>query len=57
MKVSYVEGVAIYNGAESCMHIREGVGEALTGGGAGQPLSREIHVLRRKAWGTGVPRL
>ena len=54
MKVSYVEGVAIYDGSESCVHIREGVGEALTGGSAGQPLSREIHAPCREArvvWG------
>ena len=50
MKVSYVEGVAIYDDSELCVHIREGVGEALTGGCAGQPLSREIHAPRRKAW-------
>ena len=50
MKVSYVEGLASYYGPESCVHIREDVGEALTGGRAGRVLSREIHAPRRKAW-------
>lgn len=49
MKVSYVEGLASYDGPESCVHIREDVGEALTGGRAGRVLSREIHAPRRKA--------
>jgi hypothetical protein len=31
MKESYVEGLASYGGPESCVYIREGVGEALTG--------------------------
>ena len=48
MKVSYVEGLASYGGPESCVHIREGVGEALTGVRAGRVLSREIHALSRK---------
>jgi hypothetical protein len=50
MKVSYVEGIASYGGPESCVHIREGVGEALTGGRAGRVLSCVIHALGRKAW-------
>ena len=29
MKESYVEGLASYGGPGSCVHIREGVGEAL----------------------------
>ena len=41
MKVSYVEGIAGYGGPESCVHIREGVGEALTGVRAGRVLNRE----------------
>ena len=49
MKVSYVEGLASYGGPESCVHIREGVGEALTGGRAGRVLSRVIHAPGRKA--------
>ena len=49
MKVSYTEGLASYGGPESCVHIREGVGEALTGGRAGRVLSRVIHAPGRKA--------
>ena len=50
MKESYVESLASYGGPESCVHIREGVGEALTGGRAGRVLSCVIHALGRKAW-------
>ena len=31
MSELYVEGVAIHDGPESCVGVREGVGEALTG--------------------------
>lgn len=48
MKVSYVEGIASYGGPESCVHNREGVGEALTGGRAGWVLSCEIHAPGRE---------
>lgn len=41
MQVHYIEGVAIHSGPESCVGIREGVDEALTGVRAGQPLSRD----------------
>ena len=50
MKESYVEGLASYGGPESCVHIRKGVGEALTGVRAGRVLSREIHAPRRESW-------
>ena len=50
MKESYVEGLASYGGPESCVHIREGVGEALTGVRAGRVLSREITAPRCKSW-------
>jgi hypothetical protein len=50
MEVSYVEGLASYGGPESCVYIREGVGEALTGGCAGRVLSCVIHAPGRKAW-------
>ena len=43
MKESYVEGLASYGGPESCVYIREGVGEALTGVRAGRVWSRVIH--------------
>ena len=56
MKTPDIEGVAIHDGPESCVGVREGVCEALTGVRAGQPLSREITVsgcrrrpMRRKA--------
>ena len=32
MKVSYGEGLAIRTGSESCIGVRKGAGEALTGG-------------------------
>jgi hypothetical protein len=38
----YVEGVATHDGPESCVDVRKGVGEALTGVRAGPVLSREI---------------
>ena len=50
MQVSYGEGVAIHTGSESCIGIREGGGEALTGERTGQPLSREIETPLRKRW-------
>jgi hypothetical protein len=42
VQVPHDEGVAIHIGRESCAVAREGLGEALTGVGVGQPLSREI---------------
>ena len=50
MKVSYGKGVATHTGPESCAVAREGEGEALTGEGAGQVLSREIHDPRQEPW-------
>ena len=50
MKVSYGKGVATHTGPESCAVAREGEGEALTGEGAGQALSREIYDPRREPW-------
>jgi hypothetical protein len=41
VQVPYDEGVANHIGPESCAVAREGLGEALTGGCIGQPLSRE----------------
>ena len=41
MQVPYDEGAAIRIGPESCAVAREDLGEALTGGRIGQPLSRE----------------
>ena len=51
MEESYVEGLASYGGPESCVHIREGVGEALTGVRAGRVLSRVIHDPRLRSRG------
>jgi len=44
MEVLYIEGVAIHGGPESCVGVREGVGEALAGGVQAGLLSREITV-------------
>jgi len=41
MEESYGEGVATHTGPESCAVVREGMGEALTGGRAGRVSSRE----------------
>ena len=56
MRTPDIELAAIHDGPESCVGVREGDGEALTGVRAGQPLSREItasgcrrRLLRRKA--------
>ena len=46
MEVPYGAGVATHTGPESCVGVRKGVGEALTGVRTGQPLSREISLLR-----------
>ena len=46
MKESYVEGLATHDGPESCVCVRKGVGEALTGVRAGRVLSREKGLLR-----------
>jgi len=42
MEVSHVEDLANRSDPESCACGREGMGEALTGGGTGRVLSREI---------------
>ena len=62
MQVPCDEGVAIHIGPESCAGAREGLGEALTGGRIGQPLSRErvlfwvpTPCIRRKAARPGAP--
>ena len=47
MRGLYIEGVAIHGGPESCVGVREGVGEALTGGVWAGLLSREMSLV----WG------
>ncbi len=45
MKTLYIEGVATRDDPESCVGVREGDGEALTGGVQAGLLSREINVF------------
>ena len=49
MKEPYGEGVAIHSGPESCVVVRKGHGEALTGVRLGWVLSREIARKNRGA--------
>jgi hypothetical protein len=42
MQVLHVEGLASHDGPESCVGLREGVGEALAGEHAGRVSSREM---------------
>ena len=46
MKVSCNKGVASHVGPESCVDVREDIGEALTGESAGRVLSLENVILR-----------
>ncbi len=48
MEVPHGEGVATHTGPESCVVVRKGRGEALTGGRAGRPLSRETNAPSRQ---------
>ena len=51
MRELYVEGVAIHDGPEPCVGVREGAGEALTGVRAGWAIEP------RKSTQSGVPTL
>jgi hypothetical protein len=57
MKESYGEGVATHTGPESCVVVRKGGGEALTGERAGRLLSREITNVAASSGQSGVPTL
>ena len=52
MREPYGEGLATHTDPESCVGVREGVVEALTGAHAGWVLSREITHSRRRPCGT-----
>jgi len=41
-----IEGVAIHDGPESCVGVREDIGEALTGARAGRAIEPRNHHLR-----------
>ena len=47
MKEPYSEGLAVHADPESCVGLRKGAGEALTGARAGRVLSR----VKRNVWG------
>jgi hypothetical protein len=49
VRVLYEKGVANHLGPESCVGVRKGVGEVLTGERASRVLSREIVTLLRGA--------
>jgi hypothetical protein len=46
MRELYIEGVAIHDDPESCVVVREGVGEALTGARAGRAIEPRNHLVR-----------
>jgi len=50
MKVSYSEGLATRADSESCIFVRKGASEALTGVRTGQVWSREIEPPSRQRW-------
>jgi RNA-directed DNA polymerase len=46
MRELYIEGVATRDGPKSCVGVREGVGEALTGVRAGWAMEPRNHLVR-----------
>jgi hypothetical protein len=46
MRELYIEGVAIHGGPESCVGVREDVGEALTGVRVGWAIEPRNHLVR-----------
>ena len=46
MRELYIEGVAIHDGPESCVGVREGAGEALTGVRAGWAIEPRNQAIR-----------
>lgn len=46
MKEPYTEGLATYGDPESCVGVREGVGEALTGARIGRAIEPRNHISR-----------
>jgi hypothetical protein len=46
MRELYIEGIAIHGGPESCVGVREGGGEALTGVRAGWAIEPRNHLVR-----------
>src|SRR6266571_5404950 len=46
MRELYIEGVAIHGGPESCVGVREDVGEALAGVRAGRAIEPRNHLVR-----------
>src|SRR2546425_511465 len=46
MRALYIEGVANHDGPESCVGVREGSGEALTGVRVGRAIEPRNHYIR-----------
>jgi len=46
MRALYIEGVANHDGPESCVDVREGGGEALTGVRVGRAIEPRNHYIR-----------